>query len=81
MFVAQHGSWNRTKPQGYRIARVKFKLRQPVSEQSFISGWLTFDNKVLGRPTDILQMPDGSLLIADDTLGVIYRVEYGKDKR
>ena len=81
LFVAQHGSWNRTKPQGYRIALVKFKQGKPVSEQSFIAGWLTDEGKVLGRPTDILQMPDGSLLIADDTLGVIYRVKYEKGKR
>jgi len=78
LFVAQHGSWNRSKPQGYRIALVKFKDGFPVKEQAFISGWLTKEGKVLGRPTDILQMPDGSLLIADDTLGVIYKVEYRK---
>ena len=76
LFVAQHGSWNRTEPHGYRIALVKFKNGKAISEQAFISGWLTNNNKVLGRPTDILQMPDGSLLIADDTLGLIYRVEY-----
>ena len=80
LFVAQHGSWNRSKPHGYRIALVKFKQGKAVSEQAFISGWLTKDDKVLGRPTDILQMPDGSLLIADDTLGVIYRVSYTKAK-
>jgi len=78
LFVAQHGSWNRSKPHGYRIALLKFKQGQPVSEQAFITGWLTADGKVLGRPTDILQMPDGSLLIADDTLGVVYRVVYKK---
>ncbi len=78
LFVAQHGSWNRSKPHGYRIALLKFKQGQPVSEQAFITGWLTAEGKVLGRPTDILQMPDGSLLIADDTLGVVYRVEYKK---
>lgn len=76
LFVAQHGSWNRTKPHGYRIALVTFDGDKPVKEQAFISGWLTEQEEVLGRPTDILQMPDGSLLIADDTLGVIYRVEY-----
>lgn len=78
LFVAQHGSWNRSVPDGYRIALVKFKRGEPVSEQVFISGWLGEDGKALGRPTDILQMPDGSLLIADDTLGVVYRVVYGK---
>lgn len=80
LFVAQHGSWNRTKPHGYRIAVVNFIKGKPVSEYTFISGWLTCEGEVLGRPTDILQMPDGSLLITDDTLGVIYRVEY-KGKR
>ena len=78
LFVAQHGSWNRSKPHGYRIALVNFENGKPVSEQAFITGWLTKDDKVLGRPTDILQMPDGSLLIADDTLGVIYRVTYNR---
>lgn len=76
LFVALHGSWNRTKPHGYRIAVIKFKDGKAISEQVFISGWLTKDDEVLGRPTDILQMPDGSLLIADDSLGVIYRVVY-----
>lgn len=76
LFVAQHGSWDRSEPHGYRVALVKFKEGKPVSEQAFISGWLTSDGDVLGRPTDILQMPDGSILITDDALGVIYRVEY-----
>lgn len=76
LLVAQHGSWNRTEPHGYRIAVVNFKNDKPISEYSFIDGWLTSEGEVLGRPTDILQMADGSLLIADDTLGVIYRVEY-----
>jgi len=76
LFVAEHGSWNRSEPQGYRVAMVKFNQGKPVSEQVFIDGWLTKDGKVLGRPVDILEMPDGSLLISDDKLGVIYRVEY-----
>jgi glucose/arabinose dehydrogenase len=76
LFVAQHGSWNRSEPQGYRIALVKFKQGKPVSEQVFIDGWLTKDGNVLGRPVDILELPDGSLLISDDTLGVIYKVSY-----
>jgi glucose/arabinose dehydrogenase len=76
LFVAEHGSWNRTEPQGYRVALVKFDRGKPVSEQDFISGWLTKDGNVLGRPVDILVMPDGSLLISDDKLGVIYKVSY-----
>lgn len=76
LFVAEHGSWNRTEPQGYRVALIKFKDAKPVSEQVFIDGWLSKDGSVFGRPVDILELPDGSLLISDDQLGVIYKVEY-----
>lgn len=76
LFVAQHGSWNRTEPQGYRVALVKFKDHKAIAEQAFISGWLTADGKVLGRPVDILTLPDGNVLISDDQLGVIYKVSY-----
>jgi glucose/arabinose dehydrogenase len=76
LFVAEHGSWNRTIPQGYQIDLIRFEQGKPVSEQAFISGWLTKDGKVLGRPVDILTMPDGGLLISDDKRGVIYKVSY-----
>jgi len=76
LFVAQHGSWNRTEPQGYRVVLIKFNQGKAVSEQDFITGWLTKDGNVLGRPVDILTLPDGSLLISDDKLGVIYKVSY-----
>jgi glucose/arabinose dehydrogenase len=76
LFVAQHGSWNRSKPDGYRIALVKFNSGKPVSEEVFVDGWLTKDDKVLGRPVDILELPDGNLLISDDELGLIYKLEY-----
>lgn len=76
LFVAEHGSWNRSEPHGYRVALVKFNQGKPVSEEIFITGWLTKNGTVLGRPVDILEMPDGSLLISDDKLGVIYKVEY-----
>jgi hypothetical protein len=78
LFVAQHGSWNRTKAQGYQVALVKFSEGKPYSETPFITGWLTPSGEVLGRPVDLLQMPDSSLLISDDRIGVIYRVEYKK---
>ncbi|MGZ4954624.1 MAG: PQQ-dependent sugar dehydrogenase [Methylobacter sp.] len=76
LFVAEHGSWNRSVPQGYRVVLIKFNQGKPGSEQVFIDGWLTKDNNVIGRPVDILEMPDGSLLISDDKLGIIYKVEY-----
>lgn len=78
LFVAQHGSWNRSKPQGYQVVQIKFSEGSPIAEQAFVSGWLTPQGEVLGRPVDILQMPNGSLLISDDKLGVIYKVEYKK---
>lgn len=76
LFVAQHGSWNRTVPQGYRVVLVRFNRGKAISEQDFISGWLTKEGEVLGRPVDILTFSDGSLLISDDKLGVIYKVTY-----
>ena len=76
LFVAQHGSWNRSIPQGYRVVLVKFNQGKAISEQDFVSGWLTKGGEVLGRPVDILTLPDGSLLISDDKLGVIYKVSY-----
>ncbi|MDP3878606.1 MAG: PQQ-dependent sugar dehydrogenase [Methylobacter sp.] len=76
LFVAQHGSWNRSEAHGYRVVLVKFKQNKPVAEQVFIDGWLTKKGDVLGRPVDILELPDGSLLISDDKRGVIYKVEY-----
>ncbi|MEN8261438.1 MAG: PQQ-dependent sugar dehydrogenase [Pseudomonadota bacterium] len=76
LFVAQHGSWNRSVPQGYRIVLVKFIQGIPVSETVFAEGWLTDDGQVLGRPVDVLEMADGSILVSDDALGVIYRISY-----
>ncbi|MGR8951108.1 MAG: PQQ-dependent sugar dehydrogenase [Gammaproteobacteria bacterium] len=80
LFVAQHGSWNRSEPDGYRVALVTFRDGKAVSEEVFIDGWLTKDEAVLGRPVDILSLPDGSILISDDHLGVIYRVQYQPQK-
>lgn len=76
LFVAQHGSWNRSEPQGYRLMAVRFEDGKPVADQIFAEGWLRRDGKVLGRPVDILQMPDGALLVSDDLTGVIYRIVY-----
>lgn len=76
LFVAQHGSWNRATPQGYRVVAVRFEDGKPVEEQAFAEGWLQADGKVTGRPVDILQMPDGALLVSDDQRGAIYRISY-----
>jgi len=77
LFVAQHGSWNRSEPQGYKVMLVKFnKQGQVIAEEDFISGWLDKDGQVIGRPVDILALPDGGLLISDDKNGLIYKVSY-----
>jgi glucose/arabinose dehydrogenase len=75
--VAQHGSWNRTDPIGYRVMRVDFDASgRPTGKQVFIDGWLSRDGRAWGRPVDVAELPDGSLLISDDHAGVIYRVTY-----
>lgn len=74
LFIAQHGSWNRSEPVGYRVVVVRFEERKPVSEEVFADGWLTKNGTVLGRPVDILELMDGSLLVSDDARGVIYRI-------
>lgn len=76
LFVAQHGSWNRSTPQGYRVVMVRFENGKPVADEVFAQGWLQADGTVLGRPTDILEMPDGALLVSDDAQGAIYRIVY-----
>lgn len=78
LFVAQHGSRNRSTPHGYRIALLKFKWGKVASEEIFAQGWLGSDGKVIGRPVDILELPDGSLLVSDDLAGVIYKITYSE---
>jgi glucose/arabinose dehydrogenase len=76
-FVAEHGSWNRSQPVGYRIMRVRFSpAGRPQGKWVFIDGWLGRDGSVAGRPVDLEELPDGSLLISDDHAGLIYRVTY-----
>jgi glucose/arabinose dehydrogenase len=72
IFIAQHGSWNRSVKIGYDVVTVNLSANTPKVEP-FITGWLQHD-KAWGRPVDILQLKDGSLLISDDYAGVIYRV-------
>ncbi|MGH8548403.1 MAG: PQQ-dependent sugar dehydrogenase [Methylococcales bacterium] len=76
LFVAQHGSWNRSVPDGYRIVLVRFQNSTPVSSSVFAEGWLKPSRRVSGRPVDILQLKDGSLLVSDDQRGAIYRISY-----
>ena len=85
IFVAEHGSWNRSQPQGYRVMLVKLDGQKVVSYTPFAEGWLrgirsSRGNATIGdawgRPADVLVMPDGALLVSDDEAGVIYRISY-----
>lgn len=81
LLVAYHGSWNRTIPTGYKIVRYIFdKNLKLLKTKDFISGWLTKDFEVLGRPVDILIDKEGKIYISDDKTGIIYEVfiEYTK---
>jgi len=75
VLIAEHGSWNRSRKIGYRISLVRIKERNPVGYETFVDGWLQGED-VLGRPVDLLQLPDGSLLLSDDQNGLIYRITY-----
>jgi glucose/arabinose dehydrogenase len=76
-FVAQHGSWNRSDPIGYRVMRVRFNdAGRPTGTEVFIDGWLGAGGRAWGRPVDLAELPDGSLLVSDDHAGVVYRVTY-----
>jgi glucose/arabinose dehydrogenase len=75
IFIAEHGSWNRSTKIGYRVMLVRLNGNQSVSYEPFAEGWLNGD-AVSGRPVDVQQMPDGSLLVSDDYAGVIYRISY-----
>ncbi len=75
IFIAEHGSWNRSSPSGYRITTIKLDATgKSLGYSTFADGWLQPDGKVLGRPVDVLVMPDGALLVSDDYSGVIYRI-------
>jgi glucose/arabinose dehydrogenase len=91
IFVAQHGSWNRSAPIGYRVMAVKNDGRKVLDYQPFVNGFLTgvrgtpgqppngqTTGNAFGRPADTLVLKDGSLLISDDQGGRIFRVTYGR---
>lgn len=75
IFIAQHGSWNRSKKIGYRVMRAVVKGDKVVKYEVFAEGWLQGENN-WGRPVDVQQLPDGSLLVSDDAASAIYRISY-----
>jgi glucose/arabinose dehydrogenase len=76
VFIAEHGSWNRDTPIGYRVTLVRLENGKAVKYETFAEGWLTPNGRVWGRPADVLVMPDGALLVSDDEAGAIYRITY-----
>lgn len=76
VIIAEHGSWNRQSPLGYRLTLVKLdKDQKSISYTVFAEGWLQ-NGKAWGRPVDLEHMPDGSLLVSDDEADVVYRISY-----
>ena len=81
MLVAQHGSWNRDPKQGYNVIHVSVDAKGVAKSEPFLEGFLQDDKAdppMWGRPVDVLQMKDGSVLVSDDYNGIIYRVSYAK---
>ncbi|HJU25987.1 MAG TPA: PQQ-dependent sugar dehydrogenase [Rhodanobacteraceae bacterium] len=77
IFIAEHGSWNRSSKVGYRVVAVHVQGDRASAPQPFLIGFLDGED-TLGRPVDVQALPDGSLLVSDDENGAIYRVTYGK---
>jgi glucose/arabinose dehydrogenase len=79
IFIAEHGSWNRSRPIGYRIAVVKQDAAGKFSDpEVFGEGWLQNIRDVSGRPVDVQFLADGSMLVSDDYQGAVYRISYKK---
>ena len=78
IFIAEHGSWNRTKKSGYEVVRVVLDAKgNPIRKEPFVTGWANQED-YWGRPADVQVLPDGSMLISDDVAGAIFRVTYAK---
>ena len=75
MIIAEHGSWNRSIPIGYRLVVAHPQPDGSATHEVFVEGWLK-GSTAWGRPVDVLEMPDGSLLVSDDAADLIYRISY-----
>jgi glucose/arabinose dehydrogenase len=73
--VALHGSWNRSKKQGYEVVSLHFGPNGRIAERPFMTGF-NIDEDVIGRPVDVAEGPDGAIYVSDDYAGAIYRVRY-----
>ena len=80
IFIAEHGSWNRSTPLGYRLMMVRVEGDRAVSYEPFAEGWLGTLG-VAGRPVDVEVMPDGALLVSDDHAGAVYRITWSAPRK
>lgn len=80
IFIAEHGSWNRSRKIGYRITHVTFEGNNSTNYEVFAEGWMNETTQTQwGRPVDILVLPDGSMLVSDDYANAIYRISFGEN--
>ena len=77
IFIAEHGSWNRSKKIGYRVSVVRDPGAKTPTYETFAQGWLQGEES-WGRPVDVIVASDGALLVSDDKAGTVYRNDYGK---
>ena len=78
IFIAEHGSWNRDSKIGYRITLVRLdENNKSLGYEVFAKGWLQGEEQ-WGRPSDVLVVPDGALLVSDDQAGIVYRISYNE---
>jgi glucose/arabinose dehydrogenase len=75
--VALHGSWNRTRKDGYKVVSLHWDAEGRIEERDFLVGF-ELDEDVIGRPVDVAEAPDGAVYISDDYAGAIYRVAWPK---
>jgi len=75
VFIAEHGSWNRSTPIGYRVTTVTVENGRAGAYEVFAEGWLS-GASAWGRPVDLLVLPDGSMLVSDDRASAVYRIAY-----
>jgi glucose/arabinose dehydrogenase len=76
IFIAEHGSWNRSTPIGYQVRLARRGADGRLTDASFASGWLAASGEAWGRPVDVLVARDGALLVSDDKAGAVYRIAY-----
>ena len=77
IFSAQHGSWNAVKPRGARVMVTYLDDKgNAVKTEPFAEGWMNDEGVYLGRPVDVKQYTDGSILVSDDKAGAVYRISY-----